>query len=164
MKYIRKFFESVNIYDVDWHTLAPKSLCFKKADNNLCFGLGNVMKHFDMIQITYEAASGEEWGMPDTLEFDLYFLKPQNTHFKIDVDITFGDLMVSEFSLMAPNKVDVIQYTSYHSKWDPSETVFGFDDESLKKIVDMFNKLDDFNLDVDQFKFLDKRDNWHPTS
>ena len=34
MKYIRKFFESVSIYDVEWQTLAPKSLCFKKGDDN----------------------------------------------------------------------------------------------------------------------------------
>jgi len=80
------------------------------------------------------------------------------------VDITFGDLMVSEFSLSSPNKVDVIQYSSYHSKWDPSETVFGFDDESLKKVVDLFNQLDSFNFTLDQFKFLDQRDNWHSTS
>ena len=164
MKYIRKFFESVNIYDVDWQKLAPNSLCFKKGDRNVCFKLGNVMKHFDMIQITYDTSDGEEWGMPDTLEFDLYFLKPEGKHFKMDVDITFGNLMVSEFSLIAPNIVNVIQYTSYHSKWDPSETVFGFDDESLKKIVELFNKIDGFNFTVDQFKFLDQRDNWRSTS
>jgi len=164
VKYIRKFFESVNIYDVDWKQLAPNSLCFKKGDHNVCFKLGNVMKHFDMIQITYDTSDGEEWGMPDTLEFDLYFLKPEGKHFKMDVDITFGDLMVSEFSLLAPNIVSVIQYTSYHSKWDPSETVFGFDDESLKKIVELFNKIDGFNFTFEQFKFLDQRDNWRPTS
>ena len=164
MKYIRKFFESVSIYDIDWKTLAPKSLCFKKGEHNICFNLGNVMKHFDMIQITYTVNDGEEWGMPDTLEFDLYFLKHEGKHFKMDVDITFGNLMVSEFSLLAPNIVSVIQYTSYHSKWDPSETVFGFDDESLKKIVELFNKIDGFNFTFDQFKFLDQRDNWRPTS
>ena len=164
MKYIRKFFESINIYDVDWQKLAPHSLCFKKGDHNVCFKLGNVMKHFDMIQITYETDKGEQWGMPDTLEFDLYFLKPQGKHFKIDVDITYGNKMVSEFSLLAPNIVNIIQYTSFHSKWDPSETVFGFDDESLEKIVELFNKIDGFNLTIDQFKFLDQRDNWRTTS
>jgi len=122
------------------------------------------MKHFDMIQITYETSDGEEWGMPDTLEFDLYFLKPEGKHFKMNVDITFGNLMVSEFSLAPPNMVNVVQYTSYHSKWDPTETAFGFDDESLEKIVDLFNKIDGFNFTVDQFKFLDQRDNWRPTS
>ena len=164
MKYIRKFFESVNIYDVDWQKLAPNSLCFKKGDHNVCFRLGNVMKHFDMIQITYETSDGEEWGMPDTLEFDLYFLKPEGKHFKMNVDITFGNLMVSEFSLVPPNMVNVVQYSSYHSKWDPTETVFGFDDESLEKVVNLFNKIDGFNFTVDQFKFLDQRDNWRPTS
>lgn len=164
MKYIRKFFESVNIYDIDWHNLAPKSLCFKKENHQICFDLGNIMKHFDMIQITYENVKGEEWGTPDTLEFDLYFLKPQNSHFKVNVDITFGNLMVSEFSLTSPNKVNVIQYTSYNSKWDPSESVFGFDDESLNKIVNMFNKINGFSFKPEQFKFLDQKDNWYTTS
>lgn len=164
MKYIRKFFESVNIYEVDWDNIVPKSLCFKKGDHNICFTLGNIMKHFDMIQVTYETSNGEEWGTPDTLEFDLYFLKPQSKHFKIDVDITFGDLMVSEFSLEVPNKVNVIQYTSYHSKWDPTETVFGFDEQSLQKILKMFNTFDGFEFSVEQFKFLDQRDNWRTTS
>jgi hypothetical protein len=164
VKYIRKFFESVSIYDVEWQTLAPKSLCFKKGDHNICFKLGNVMKHFDMIQITYTVNDGEEWGIPDTLEFDLYFLKSQGKHFKMDVDITFGNKMVSEFSLEVPNKVNVIQYTSYHSKWDPTETVFGFDDQSLQKIIKMFNTFDGFEFSVEQFKFLDQRDNWRPTS
>ena len=80
------------------------------------------------------------------------------------MDITFGDLMVSEFSLEVPNKVNVIQYTSYHSKWDPTETVFGFDEQSLQKILKMFNTFDGFGFSVEQFKFLDQRDNWRPTS
>jgi hypothetical protein len=94
---------------------------------------------------------------------DFYFLKKvDDNNFKIDIDITLGDAMVCEFSLESPNKVNVIEYTSWGSKADPSNTVFALQDESLKKFVNFINLFDGFSLDVSDFKFLDKYDNYNP--
>jgi hypothetical protein len=116
------------------------------------------MKNGDMVQATYDS---NIWGFPSTLEFDFYFLKV-NKDFKIDIDITLGDAMVSEFSIEKPNKVNVIQYTSWRSKSDLSNTVFALEDKSLKSFVDFLNKFVGFDLSVDDFKFLDKYDNYNP--
>lgn len=162
MKHLIRFNESVDIYQVDWHNIAPNELTVIKDGRNTKFRLGNIMKHFDMIQVTYDTKDGEEWGVPDTLEFDLYFVKPGgkfNKDIRVNVDITYGDLIASEFSITSPNIVNVIQYTSYHSKFDPSNTVFAFDEESLHKIVDFFNKINSINVQRDQFNFLDEDPN-----
>lgn len=159
MKHLKRFNESlVNIYDIDWNNIAPKELTVIKDGRNTKFKLGNIMKHFDMIQVTYDTADGEIWGVPDTLEFDLYFVKPNgklNNSIRIDVDITYGNLMASEFSITTPNIVEVIQYTSYHSKFDPSNTVFAFDEESLIKIINFFNTFNTIKVTREQFNFLD---------
>ena len=161
MKYIRKFNESIDIYNIDWKSIVPKSLSVIKDNRTTSFTIGNIMKNFDMIQITYDTTGGEIWGYPDTLEFDLYFAKPikdENTpSFKIDVDVTLGDLMVSEFSISPPNIIDVIQYTSYHSKFDPSNTVFAFTDESLLEIIKFFNLFTDIHIERNNLNFLDDK-------
>ena len=120
------------------------------------------MKHFDMVQVTYDTADGEIWGVPDTLEFDVYFVKPGgklNKDIRVDVDITYGNLVVSEFSVTSPDIVNVIQYTSYHSKFDPSNTVFAFDEESINKIIKFLNTFNGINVQRDQFNFLDEDPN-----
>jgi hypothetical protein len=160
MKYIKEFkaFESVTIYDVDWHGLIPKNMTVVK-DGLHSFRLGNIMKHSDMVQVTYENAE-DEWGVPETLEFDFYFSHGENM--RMDIDVTWGDAMACEFYIESPGKVGVIEYTSYHSRMDPSNTVFALEDESLDGFVDFLNRFDGFKLDIGQFKFLDKRDNYRP--
>jgi len=162
MRHLIRFNESINIYDIDWHNIAPKELTTIKDGRKTKFRLGNIMKHFDMIQISYDTNGGEIWGVPDTLEFDLYFVKPGgklNKDIRVDIDITYGDLVASEFSITTPDVVNVIQYTSYHSKFDPSNTVFAFDEESLKSIIDFFNKFNTINVRREQFNFLDEDPN-----
>ena len=160
MKYLSYFktFESAIIYDVDWHQLLPKDMVVLK-DGKHYFRLGNIMKHSDMVQVTYENTS-DEWGVPETLEFDFYF--SQNGHMRMDIDVTWGDAMACEFYIESPSKVGVTQYTSYDSKTDPSNTVFALEDESLATFVRFLNRFDGFSLDMSQFKFLDKRDNYVP--
>lgn len=161
MKHLRKFNESVNIYDIDWHNLVPKYLTVIKDGKRTKFRIGNIMKHFDMVQVTYDT-DGEIWGVPDTLEFDLYFVKPGgklNKEVRIDVDITFGNLVTSEFSITSPNIINVIQYTSYHSKFDPSNTVFAFDEKSINSIISFLNKFNTINVSREQFNFLDEDPN-----
>lgn len=159
MKYLKPYalFESI-IYDIDWSTILPKELVVLK-DGEHRFKVGNVMKHADMVQVTYENVTNE-WGAPSTLEFDFYFSK--NGHMRMDIDITWGDAMACEFYIESPSKVGVIQYTSFKSKTDPSNTVFAFDDKSLQSFVDFLNRFDGFKLDASQFKFLDRLDDYQP--
>ena len=158
--FIKRFNEGVDIYHYDWKNNLPKYITIIQRDNEVKFTRGNVMMHFDMIQVTYES---DIWGFPSTLEFDFYFLKDvTKKNFKIDIDITLGDSMVSEFSLESPNKVSVIQYTSWKSQTDHSDTVFALEDDSLKEFVTFLNKFTGFNLKIEDFKFLDKYDNYKP--
>jgi len=160
MRYLKsyKIFESTIIYDIDWHTLLPQEMTVLK-DGVHKFKVGNIMKHSDMVQVTYENVSNE-WGVPDTLEFDFYFSKTE--HMRMDIDITWGDSMACEFYVESPSKVGVIEYTSFRSKTDPSNTIFALDDKSLQSFVDFLNRFDGFKLDVSQFNFLDKNDNYQP--
>lgn len=159
MKYIKPYslFES-NIYDADWNSLLPKEMVVLK-DGEHAFKLGNIMKHSDMVQVTYENVA-EEWGVPSTLEFDFYF--SEDPEMRIDIDITWGDAMACEFYVNSPNKVGVIEYTSFRSKTDPSNTIFALDDKSLKSFIDFLNRFDGFKLDISQFNFLDRFDNYQP--
>lgn len=162
MKYLKRYnlFESKSesIYDADWKEILPQELIVLK-DGEHTFKVGNVMKHANMIQVTYENV-GNEWGVPSTLEFDFYFSK--NSHMRMDIDITWGDAMACEFYIESPSGVEVIEYTSFRSKTDPSNTIFALDDNSLKLFVDFLNRFDGFKLDVSQFTFLDRYDNYQP--
>ena len=169
MKYLKRYnlFESKSesIYDADWKELLPQELIVLK-DGEHTFKVGNVMKHANMIQVPYENV-GNEWGVPSTLQFDFHFsevieeLKPEDI-MRIDIDITWGDAMACEFYIESPSGVEVIEYTSFRSKTDPSNTIFALDDNSLKLFVDFLNRFDGFKLDVSQFTFLDRYDNYQP--
>ena len=159
MRYLKNYilFEST-IYDIDWKSILPKEMVVLK-DGEHSFKLGNVMKNADMVQVTYQN-SNNEWGAPSTLEFDFYF--SENPKMRIDIDITWGEAMACEFYIDSPSKVGVIEYTSFKSKTDPSNTIFALDNKSLKDFVDFLNRFDGFKLDVSQFKFLDQSDNYQP--
>jgi len=160
MKYLRKYNEQlISIYDEKWESLLPDKLTTIKSGKIHHFEKGNIMVHSDMLQITYDTVGGEIWGEPDTLEFDIYFVK--NGHIELTVDITYGDLVVSEFKLKQPNTIDVIQYTSLHSKFDPSNTLFALDNNSLVKFIEFLNRFG-FNFTISDFKFLDKYDDYLP--
>lgn len=160
MKYIKKFegFTQFSMYSVDWKKHIPYKLTIIK-DKIRNFHKENVMLNEDQIQIVY-TADEILFGDPDEFQIDIYMIN--NGHFKIDIDLTYGDLVVSEFSIESPNKVSVIQYTSYHSKFDPSNTVFALSDESISDFVKFINKFDDIKISEDDLKFLDKRDNYVP--
>lgn len=162
MKYLKRYnlFESKSesIYDADWKEILPQELIVLK-DGEHTFKVGNVMKHANMIQVPYENV-GNEWGVPSTLEFDFYFSK--NGHMRMDIDITWGDAMACEFYIESPSGVEVIEYTSFRSKTDPSNTIFALDDDSLRSFVNFLNRFDGFKLDVSQFTFLDRYDNYQP--
>ena len=105
-----------------------------------------------MIQITY--SNDKMWGQPETLEIDLYIID-HSRYTKINVDITHGDEVVSSFITIPPKEVSQSLHTSYGSKFDPSNTVFAFDDESINNLVEFFNGLNvGFKLTLNDFTFL----------
>jgi hypothetical protein len=152
------------IYDKRWESQLPTFITINYHGKLFKFKRDNIMLHSDMVQITYASTpmdgqeSGEIWGSPDTLEFDIYFAKEDNI--VLNIDITYGDFMACEFSVEAPNKIKVIEYTSYHSKFDPSNTVFGLDDDSLESFVKFLNMFSGMELKKEDFKFLDQNDNY----
>lgn len=150
---IKKFFEATIIYDIDFKSILPPELSIIQDKTQSNFKLGNIMKHADMIQIMYEQ---NRWGLSDTLEFDIYFEMVEGQRMKILVDISFGDMMVSEFSILSPSKVEIIEYTSYGSKMDPSNTLFCFTDDSLENIVNFINKINGFEITTKDLRFLSK--------
>jgi hypothetical protein len=155
------------IYDERWESQLPPFITINYHGELYKFKKDNIMLHSDMIQITYSSTpmdgqeSGEIWGTPDTLEFDIYFTKEDNK-VRLTVDITYGDAMVCEFSVEAPNKIKVIEYTSYHSKFDRSNTVFALVDESLQSFINFLNRFEGMKLKKEDFKFLDQYDNYQP--
>lgn len=155
MKYLRRFNES-SIYDKSWEEYLPYKMVVIK-DGEHILTKGNIMLNADMLQITY---SSDEVGYPSTLEFDIYIT--HNGHTKLNIDITYGDLVTSEFSIEAPNKITVGEYTSYRSKFDPSNTVFALSNDSLIGFVGFLNKFEGMRLSTSDFKFLDKNDNYDP--
>ena len=168
MKYLKRFGQEereISIYDKNWEKLLPEKLTVIKGYDDgittFTFKKGNIMIHSDMLQITYELYPHTE-GVPDTLEIDIYFVTNVNSsNIEMDVDITFGDEVVVEFKVTPPNAVNLIQHTTYHSKFDPSNTVFAFDDNSLSEFVSFLNRFDkNMNLTTYDIRFLDKNDNW----
>lgn len=149
------------MYTKDWEKYLPEKMTINYKGDLHSFRKGNIMLNGDLVEITYDALDNNTWGSPDTLEFDLYFAK--NTHtdkIRMTVDITFGDLMACEFSIEPPNKVNVIEHTTYGSKFDPSNTVFALEDECLDEFIGFLNKFHGMKLTRHDLRFLDKYDNW----
>jgi len=158
---IRRFNEGISIYQVDLEKVMPKKLTIDQAGKEVTYNIGEITKNYDMIQCPY--INEEIWGFAETLELNFYIDDNENDgEIKLSVDVTLGDAMVSEFSLEAPNKVSITQYTSYHSKDDPSNSVFAFTDDSLRNLVDFFNEFQGFYFKISDFKFLDMRDDFYP--
>jgi hypothetical protein len=161
------------IYDERWKEELSEYFIINYHGKLYKFKKDNIMLHSDMIQITYSSVPGdvktstepgEIWGAPDTLEFDLYFAKNTNNKITINISITYGDYVVCEFSVESPNNIKVFQYTSHHSKFDRSNTIFGLDDDSLNSFIKFLNKFDGMKLTTDDFKFLDQYDDYKPKS
>ena len=163
--------DSINtIYDKRWESELAEYFTIDYHGKLFKFKKDNIMLHSDMVQITYASTplnskeSSEIWGVPDTLEFDIYFAKDDDDDDKVvlNVDITYGDLMACEFTVEEPNKIKVVEYTSYHSKFDPSNTVFGLVDDSLQSFINFLNKFSGMKLKKEDFKFLDQYDDYSP--
>lgn len=118
------------------------------------FNLGNIMRNANLTQIIYTADVSIK-GHPDGMSIDIYYYSDyQGNKIKLTVDIAYGDLVVSEFSLVPPNQASIIQYTSLGSKFDRSNTVFALSDETISLLCDFFNKIDGFRLSPVNLDFL----------
>lgn len=164
--------DRVSMFDENVFKLLPQSLTIvsstgiwtlKKSD----FTLNNVKAEILYGQKTPELHDGDVTadGEPDTLEFDIHIVKDNDgtdanpDTLKLNIDITYGDSMVSEFTIEAPNKVEPHHYTGSNSLYDPNST-FSFDNKSLEALIEFFNRFSDkYNLTKDDFKFLDSDPN-----
>jgi hypothetical protein len=175
MKYILLFenFSDNTIYQEDWKKFVPDSLVVIKGDitdlngylldpetakptNQVCrYKLGNLMAN-QVYQITYDR-DFDILGIPDTLEMDVSILNSDDGKFKLAIEIMFGDLITTGFSIQKPNQIDIFEYTSYGSKFDPTDTVFGFTEVSLKKLIPFINHFDGLNITRADLNFLDNR-------
>lgn len=174
---------NTSIFDKkEWIKFLPKELTIVTLNGQFTLKLADNPSSFisvigpDQVQITYcqnlmadnggDAVKNSE---PDYLEFDLSLVKENDgseanpDSLKISVDITYGDSMVSEFSISKPNIVNVIHYTGPHSP-NVKESMFGFTDESLTQLIGFFNRFG-FNLEMKSFKFIDQHlDTYTPES
>lgn len=182
MKYLKRFYENISIYNTEWEKMIPDNLVVLKGQDygidRLNYKKGNVMLHADMIQITYDIDNDVA---PDTLEIDLYFvtdtelekrgdsttilksgvfdydtnIKTVIPNLRMSVDITFGDQMACEFSIDKKRGLRVFQSTSYGSKFDPTNSLFALDKKSLDNFIIFLNRFNHgVSLDREDFRFL----------
>lgn len=156
-----------SIFDREfWKKYLPKELdvVTNNGNFNLVFSDIAIVGNLNTAQIMYYQNTAEDGdvtkdGEPDTLEFDIYLVQDNDgttatSDLKFNVDITYGDAMVSEFIIKMPDEVEVVHYTGFGSKYDKA-TEFGFEDESLQSLIDFFNRFG-FKLDKKDFTFIDK--------
>jgi GMP synthase-like glutamine amidotransferase len=158
---------AISIFDKEnWRKYLPQKL--KLITNNGHFELEqtDLTVNSDLIQIiwhqnTFEGPNdSNKDGEPDTIEFDIHTVKTNDgteanpDNLKLNIDITYGDTMVSQFTISMPGEVKVAHYNGFGSKYD-KETEFGFEDETIKELVNFFNRFG-FQLDTKDFKFIDK--------
>jgi hypothetical protein len=168
MKYLKKFNEhQISIFDQAWKTLLPDKLNIITSTGDWELKKKDVIINNNLIQITYyqntvdKSGSVTSDGEPDYLCFDIHLTK-NNTgetanpdKLKLLVDITYGDAMVSEFTIEAPNKINVVHYTSIGSKYDP-KTMFAFTDDSIGDLINFLNRMSpNYKLTYTDFNFLD---------
>lgn len=173
-RYIKMYedFGRISTFDQDIKSFLPEEVNIETTYGKYTLKKKDIMLNGDLIQITYYQNTPEENdddvtadGEPDYLCFDIHTIKKNDgseangDNLRLNIDMTYGDAMVSEFTIEAPNKVVPHHYTGANSLYDP-KFKFGFDDESLQALVDFFNRFsDNYNLTKDDFKFLDKDPN-----
>ena len=164
VKHIKKYNEitnSTSIFSQEIKNFFPDKIYLSTTDGDWELDKKDIMLNGDLIQMAYYQNTPEESGdvlsdgEPDYLEFDIHIDKNERG-IKLLVDITYGDSMVCEFSIEAPNKINVIHYTGINSKYDP-DTHFGFTDETINDLVKLFNSFNHgLKLTSDDFNFIDK--------
>lgn len=139
----------------------PKKVECYTDHGTFTYKIGDVTREPDILRAAYNGSTYEKTdnplldGEPDYIGFDIHFID-ENGKLKTIVNITYGDAMVSEFSMTAPNKVKIGHYEGIDSKVS-KETHFGFSDQSLDDIIKLFNSFDSsYKFTRNEFKFIDK--------
>lgn len=139
----------------------PKKIEVYTDHGSFSYNIGDVTREGDIVRVAYQGSTYEKTGdpladgEPDYVNFDIHFIR-KGTNLKTIVNITYGDAMVSEFSLETPNKIKVGHYEGIDSKSSP-ETHFGFTDSTLNSLVQLFNSFDkNYKFTISDFKFIDK--------
>lgn len=138
---------AISIFDKEnWRKYLPQKLKLVTDNGEFLLSQTDVILNGDIIQITWYQNTFKgpndvnDDGEPDYIEFDIHMVKTNDGTFanpdnlKLNIDITYGDSMVSEFTISKPGDIKVIHYTGYGSKYD-KETEFGFEDETIKELV-----------------------------
>jgi GMP synthase-like glutamine amidotransferase len=158
---------AISIFDKeDWRKYLPQKLKIVTENGHFELDQTDLTINGDKIQIIWfqNTVDGpndvNKDGEPDTIQFDVNMVKTNDgteanpDNLKLNIDITYGDSMVSQFTISMPGETAVAHYTGFGSKYD-KETEFGFDDETIKELVNFFNRFG-FQLDTKDFTFIDK--------
>jgi hypothetical protein len=160
---------TVSTFSQDIKSLIPKSIDLINSDQHK-LELKDVMLNGDLIQIAYYHNTFEETGdaladgEPDYLEIDIHTLKDNDgtkanpDTLRLNIDITYGDSMMFSFTIDKDNGLNVHHYDGINSKYDP-ESQFYFSDDTIKDLVEFFNRFDDYQLTPKDFTFLDSDPN-----
>ena len=171
MKYLKRYneHENLSIFGEEWKKLLPKKLTIitQNGEFELVNSTGKKNEPDDRPDIVVNGVGSEinayyyqkaklPSSEPDSLSIDMYLNKNENG-IKILVSIIYGESSMSEFSLEAPNKVDVIGYDGIGSLYDP-KSFFAFTDESIKELIYFFNSFNNgLKLTTNDFTFLDNK-------
>ena len=171
VKDVSKLDEStVSTFSQDIKSLLPENLNLITTNGQFELELKDVMLNGDLIQIVYYQNTFEKSsdalsdGEPDYLEIDIHTLKNNDgtkanpDTLRLNIDITYGDSMMFSFTIDKDNGLKVHHYDGINSKYD-SESTFYFSDDTIKDLVELFNRFDDYQLTSDDFKFLDSDPN-----
>jgi GMP synthase-like glutamine amidotransferase len=157
----------ISIFDKeDWRKYLPQKL--KVITNNGHFELEqtDLTINGDKMQIIWYQNTvdgpndANKDGEPDTIQFDVSMVKTNDgteanpDNLKLNIDVTYGDSMASQFTISKPGEITVAHYTGFGSKYD-KESEFGFEDDTIKELVEFFNRFG-FQLDSKDFTFIDK--------
>lgn len=159
MKYL-KTYESFRFLEESFENNFPKSVKIYTSNGTYELVKADFTREIDIIRCSYwhnTAADGNvsRDGEPDLLMFDIHFIN-NDKGLKTIIHVTYGDNMVSDFSIEAPNKIKVNLYNGFKSKLD-SDTQFGFEDDTLDDLCKLFNKFNEsYRITKQDLTFIDK--------
>jgi hypothetical protein len=161
---------TISIFSQDIKKLLPQNLNLITTNGQFELELKDIMLNGDLIQIAYYQNTFEKSGdaladgEPDYLEIDIHTLKDNDgtkanpDTLRLNIDITYGDSMMFSFTIDKDNGLNVHHYNGINSKYDP-ESKFYFSDDTIKDLVEFFNRFDDYQLTPKDFNFLDSDPN-----
>lgn len=154
MKHLKKFneiYQVADIFDEAWKNNLPKKLIVYYGDKEIIYEQINAFLNIDLFQIIYENV---EVGSPDYLELDISFITDTATNKKkVGVDITYGELMACEFSILS-NKISKIEDMTRDSEYNNLKDKISFHKDSVDEFILFLNGFDFINLNFNDLKFL----------